>query len=73
MLRKIENCPLVAITRNGNIILFNHNVIVKGTATSDLTVESVVEISLELYKNGIDIITVSIDKNRMHCIEMEVL
>lgn len=73
MLQKIKNCPLAAVTRNGNIILFNHDVIVKGILTIDLTVESIVEVSISLYKRGIDVISVTIDEARMNYIGIEVL
>lgn len=73
MLRKIENCPLIAVARNGNIILFNYDVIVKGVITLELTIESVAEISIELFKKGIDIYTVAIDESRMNYMGIEVL
>lgn len=73
MLRKIKKCPLVAITRAGNTISFNHDVIVKGVISVELSVESVVEISIEFFKKGIDIISVTIDESKMDNVETEVL
>lgn len=75
MPHKIENCPLVAITRNGNIILFNYDVTVKMSVlfTYELTTQSIVEVSVALYKQGIDIVNVTIDEARMKYIEIEVL
>lgn len=73
MLRKIENCPLVLTLRNGNTMLTNHDVIVKGVSCLELTVESIAQISAEMFVNGIDIISVTIDESRMNDVEMEVL
>lgn len=75
MLRKIKNCPLVAITRNGNIFLFNYDVTVKTSVlfTYELTTQSIAEVSVALYKQGIDIVNVTIDEARMKYIEIEVL
>lgn len=71
MPREIKNCPLAAITKKGNIILFNHDVTVKGAIILELTTESIAEISIELYKEGIDIVSVDIDEARMNYIEVE--
>lgn len=73
MLRKIENCPLVATLRNGNLLLFNHDAIVKGNILMELTVECIAEISAELFLKGINITSVTIDEARMNYIEIEVL
>lgn len=71
MPREIKNCPLVAITRKGDIILFNYDVVVKGAITLELTTESIAEISIALYKKGIDIVSVDIDEARMNYMEVE--
>lgn len=68
---KIKNCPLVAITKKGNIVLFNYDVTVKGVITLELTTESIAEISIALYKKGIDIVSVDIDEARMNYMEVE--
>lgn len=73
MLRGIKNCPLVAILRNGKILLFNHDVVVKGVVTLELTVESIATIAAEMFLDGIDIASVTIDKSRMNYAEIEVL
>lgn len=72
MLRKIENCPLVATLRNGKLLLFNYDVTVKGIAILELTVESIAQISAELFLKGIDIVSVDIDEARMKYIGIEV-
>lgn len=70
---KIKNCPLVAITKKGNIVLFERDVKVKAGVSLELTTESIVEISIELFKKGIDIISVTIDEAKMNYIGIEVL
>lgn len=71
MPREIKNCPLVAIMRKGDMILFDYDVVVKGVITIELTTESITEISIELYKRGIDIVSVDIDEARMNYMEVE--
>lgn len=73
MLRKIENCPLVVILRDGKLLLFNHDVIVKGISMLELTVETIAQISAELFSKGIDIASVTIDESRINYIGIEVL
>lgn len=70
---KIKNCPLVAITKKGNIVLFERDVKAKAGVSLELTAESIVEISIELFKKGIDIISVTIDEAKMNYIGIEVL
>lgn len=73
MLRKIKNCPLVAILRNRNIIIFSHDVTVKGIVTLELTGECIAQISAEMFEKGIDIISLDIDESRMNYKGIEVL
>lgn len=71
---KIESCPLIAILRDGNIMLFNHNVIVENNIfTAVLTSESVAKISAELFKKGYDIVHLSIDKSRIKYQEVDLI
>lgn len=70
---KIKNCPLVAITKKGDVVLFERDVTVKTGVSLELTAESIVEISIELFKKGIDIISITIDESRMNYIGIEVL
>lgn len=70
---KIKNCPLVAITKKGTIVLFERDVTVKAGIYLELTAESIVQISIELFEKGIDIISVTIDEARMKYIGIEVL
>lgn len=73
MLREIKDCPVVATLRNGKLLLFNHDVTVKGVIMLELTVECIAQISAELIMQGIDVISVSIDEARMNYMEIEVL
>lgn len=70
---KIKNCPLAAITKKGNVVLFERDVTVKTSISLELTAESIVKISIELFKKGIDIISITIDESRMNYIGIEVL
>lgn len=73
MLRRIKNCPLIATLRNGNIIVFSHDVTVKGVICMDLTGETIAEISRKMILKGIDISSVAIDEARMNYKGIEVL
>lgn len=73
MIRKIKDCPLIAVLRNGKQLLFTHDVVIKGIIVLELTVETIVEISTEMFLEGYDIQTVSIDETRLDYTKMEVL
>ena len=64
---KIENCPLIAFLRNGNMITFQYDAEVDNTKLflHDLTGESVAEISKMLLSNGYDAEYIGIDENKM--------
>lgn len=65
--RKIENCPLFAMLRNGRFLLITCDVEVEDELFSkELTGETVAKISTELFKRGYDIESLSIDESRMH-------
>lgn len=70
---KIENCPLIAFLRNGNMISFQHNAEVDNTKLflHDLTGESVAEISNKLFANGYDAEYISIDESRIRYVTAE--
>lgn len=74
MSRIINNCPLVAILRNGNVYLFNHDVvIINNVFYTELSTKSIIEISEELYMKGIDIVSLFVDESRMKYKEVEVI
>lgn len=72
MLRRIKKCPLIGKLRNGEIINFEYDVIVKGMA-KELTVESLVEISVFCLRKGMDVYSVIIDEEKLDYSKMEVI
>lgn len=71
-IRKIENCPLFAMLRNGRFLLLTCDVEVEDELFSkELTGETVAAISTELFKRGYDIESLSIDESRIKYVSAE--
>lgn len=66
-MREIKDCPLVATLRNGGIFAFTHDAeITNNLFVTELTSKSIAVISTELFKKGIDIVSLSVDESRMN-------
>lgn len=65
----------MAITKNGEAVFFERDVTVTNSNLFiyELTIETIAEISTELFRNGIDVVSISIDEARINYIEIEVL
>lgn len=65
MLQTIKQCPLIAKLRNGKTINCQYDVTVKGMEAMELTVNSLIEVAVNLYKQGFDVYAVDIDKAKI--------